>query len=160
LVKPFSEAPYLLGQSIMPESKKETSAASVGSAIFESSDSFAADFMDKVSAIHEHFDKDKDGFLSFEELASLQLVTSGSEMDGTQYGIVCQAFGCRPSQGLGIDALKLTYAAGASVDEDYEKVFGKGGKKSKSNLSPKNNSGEDDVIEVGDGIVDISSPGS
>lgn len=133
----------------------EESSSSVGAAIFETSESFAAGFMDKVKAIHEHFDKDKDGYLSFQELSSLQLITSGAEMDGKQFGMVCQALGCRPSQGLSFDALKLTYAAGASADDDYEKVFGKSKKVGKK----KAKDDDDDVIEVGDGdgVIDISS---
>jgi len=137
----------------MPESNEE-SAANVGSAIFDdSSESFASGFFCKVRAIHEHFDMNKDGYLSFEELSSLQLTTSGAEMSGTQYGMVCQAFGCRPSQGLSLDALKLTYASGASADDDYEKVFGKQKK------AAKKEDEDDEVIEVGEGAVDIS-PGS
>lgn len=150
-ISPVNKKQTFASITIMPESKKE-SAANVGSAIFESSESYAKDFIDKVRAIHEHFDKDKDGYLCFQELSSLQLITSGAEMSGTQFGMVCQALGCRPSQGLGLDQLKLTYAAGASADEDYEKVFGKPGKKDKKKKDPK----EDDVIEVGDGVVDIS----
>ena len=139
----------------MQESKKDPG-ANVGSAIFESSESYSAGFMDKVRAIHEHFDKDKDGFLNFEELSSLQLVTSGAEMDGTQFGMVCQAIGCRPSQGLGLDALKLTYAAGANVDEDYDKVFGNAGKRHNENKGAVQNKEVDEIIEVGEGGVDIS----
>jgi len=141
----------------MPESNNE-SASKVGAALFQSSDSFAMEFMDKVRLIHEHFDRDNDGFLNFEELSSLQLITSGAEMDGTSFGMVCQMLGCKPSQGLGIDALKLTYAAqGASVDEDYEKVF----QASTANAKKKaDGNKEDDVIEVGEGDVIDISPGA
>mmetsp|Transcript_28509 Transcript_28509/g.42137 ORF Transcript_28509/g.42137 Transcript_28509/m.42137 type:complete len:152 (-) Transcript_28509:230-685(-) len=148
----------------MPK-KEETESAAIGSAVFELQEngktiSFAEEFKDKVRAIHEHFDKDGDGFLCFEELTSLQEMTSGADMDGTQFGMVCQALGCRPSQGLGLDALRLTYASeGSSVDDDYDKVFGK--PSSKNNSKTKNESNkevvEDDVIEVvGDGPIDIS----
>ena len=137
----------------MPKSNKE-SASNVGAALFESSDSFAAEFMDKVRAIHEHFDKDKDGYLNFEELSSLQLITSGAEMEGKQYGMVCQALRCRPSQGLPLDALKLTYAAdGADVDQDFKKVFGKTGKKKPEEKAEIE---DDGIIEVGEDVVDIS----
>jgi|AntRauTorckE5430_2_1112549.scaffolds.fasta_scaffold41043_1 hypothetical protein len=139
----------------MPESNNE-SASNIGAALFQSSDSFAVEFMDKVRLIHEHFDKDNDGFLNFEELSSLQLITSGAEMDGSSFGMICQALGCKPSQGLGLDALKLTYAAqGANVDEDYEKVFQASttGAKKKAD----GNDEDDGVIEVGDGgVIDIS----
>ena len=139
----------------MSNSENKESETKLGSALFESSESYAAAFMDKVRAIHEHFDKDKDGYLNFQELSSLQLITSGSEMDGGQYGMVCQAFGCAPSQGLTLTELKLTYAAdGASADDDYEKVFGKSGNKTKR--KDKVNTEDDDVIEVGDGVIDIS----
>jgi len=101
--------------------------------------------MDKVRTIHEHFDKDNDDHLNFDELASLQLFTSGAVMDSNQYGMVCQALGCRPSQGLSLDAMKLTYAAdGANIDEDYKKVF------------EQQRQEKDGVIEVGEGGVDIS----
>jgi hypothetical protein len=70
--------------------------------------------------------------------------------------MICQALGCKPSQGLGLDALKLTYAAqGANVDEDYEKVFQASttGAKKKAD----GNDEDDGVIEVGDGgVIDIS----
>ena len=146
--------PYnTLSFSTMSESNDE-SASKIGAALFESNDSFAVEFVDKVKRIHEHFDKDKDGFLNFQELSSLQLITSGADMDGTMFGMVCEALGCRPSQGLSLDALKLTYATpGSGVDEDYEKVF----HATVAADSNKKDDKEDDVIEVGDGgVIDIS----
>lgn len=139
--------------STMSESNDE-SASKIGAALFQSNESFAVEFVDKVRRIHEHFDKDKDGFLNFQELSSLQLITSGADMDGSMFGMVCQTLGCRPSQGLTLDALKLTYAApGASVDEDYEKVF----QATVTADSKKKEDEEDDIIEVGDGgVIDIS----
>ena len=132
----------------MTKQENEQQANNVGSAIFESSNSYALEFMDKVRAIHEYFDKDKDGHLNFQELSSLQLITSGARMDSTQYEMVCKAFGCNAAKGLPLDALKLTYAAdGTNANDDYNTVFGTSGKGSKH---------EDDVIEVGDGPIDIS----
>ena len=101
------------------EATKEESGQNIGSSLFSKDDNddsgemvnFAEQFMDKVRAIHEHFDKDKDGFLNFQELSSLQLYTSGQALDGTMYGYICQAFGSQPSKGLSLNELKLTYAA-------------------------------------------------
>ena len=136
--------------------KKEETAQNIGAALFSGkNDSFAGEFTDKVKKIHEYFDKDKDGYLNFQELSALQLVTSGQEMDGTQYGMVCQALQVAPSKGLPLDALKLTYAAGANIDDDYNKVFNP-----VKAQKGKNESTDDDVIEVGGGggAIDISDP--
>ena len=92
------------------------------SALFE--DGTAFDMKDKVSAIHSHFDRDKDGHLNYSELRSLQLVTSGADMTTEQYKQVCAALNCHVDRGLCLNALKFTYAAeGADVDEDFRKVF-------------------------------------
>jgi Ca2+-binding EF-hand superfamily protein len=122
-------------------------------AIFESNDtSFAKEFQDKVRTIHEYFDKDKDGYLNFEELSNLQRYTSGSEMEKSVYHHLCQIFGSTPNRGLSIDHLRLTYSSdGANIDEDFEKVFGKG-----STESSKASIDDDEIIVVGEGGVDIS----
>ena len=73
--------------------------------------SFAEQFVDKIRAIHEHFDKNKDGYLNYDELSSLQLCTSGQTLDSTMYGYLCQGLGCQPDKGLSLDGLKLTYAS-------------------------------------------------
>lgn len=121
-------------------------------ALFESkSTSFAKEFQDKVRAIHEFFDKDTDGYLNFEELSNLQLYTSGSEMDKSVYHHLCQIFGSTPKQGLSLDHLRLTYSSdGANIEEDFEKVFGKEAA-DRSKIST-----HDEIIEVGEGGVDIS----
>jgi hypothetical protein len=77
----------------------------------ESGTSFAEEFTDKVRGLHEHFDLNKDGFLNFEELRSLQLMTSGEDMKPEHYEMACRALDCHPSKGLSLDALRLTYAA-------------------------------------------------
>ena len=81
-------------------------------AIFEDeNEEYAEAFRDKVLAIHEHFDTDKDGYLHFEELSKLQVATSGTGLDGDQYVMVCRALECRPNKGIPVEALRLTYAA-------------------------------------------------
>ena len=105
---------------------KEESAQSIGSSIFAATEGetggemigFAEQFKDKVRAIHEHFDKNNDGFLNFEELSNLQLCTNGQALDSTMYGYFCQGLGCQPNKGLSLDVLKLTYASeGANIGE-------------------------------------------
>ena len=49
--------------------------------------SMAEGFRDKVRALHEHFDRDKDGFLDHSELRGLQLLTSGNDMSQGQVSI-------------------------------------------------------------------------
>lgn len=113
---------------------KEESGTNIGSSLFSVSSSvedddnndggemtsFAEHFKDKVQAIHEHFDKNKDGFLNYEELSSLQLCTSGQVLDSTIYGYLCKELGCLPHQGLSLDGLKLTYASeGTSLGECF-----------------------------------------
>ncbi|CAB9505091.1 expressed unknown protein [Seminavis robusta] len=106
-----------------------------------------------VQALHEHFDKDKDGFLNFKEIGALQEATSGDAMTENQYVMVCRTLQCQPGQGISLTALRLTYAAeGTSAEEDYTKVFGKSAKEVKSKEQHT-----DDIYEVGDGGVDISS---
>eukprot|EP00978_Attheya_sp_CCMP212_P001200 scaffold2513_cov47-Attheya_sp.AAC.3 len=131
----------------------------------ESGTSFAEEFTDKVRGLHEHFDLNKDGFLNFEELRSLQLMTSGEDMKPEHYEMACRALDCHPSNGLSLDALRLTYAAdGTSIDEDYSKVFRKKGKakkkkrKAKKSSKMKDTNDDDDevIYEVGEGGVDIS----
>jgi len=152
----------------MSDQNKESqnpSASDIGNALFESSTdaaalpSFADLFLDKIRAIHEHFDKDKDGYLNFGELSSLQLITSGNTMDENTYVMVCKMLACHPNQGIGIEALKLTYAAeGSDIEDDYKKVFG-----AQANISNQKDkeqtidNGDENVIEVGTGVVDISS---
>ena len=100
----------------MSSEVKEEDAKKVGQPVF-SKDSesgeicFAEEFKDKVVAIHEHFDKDGDGYLNYEELRSLQLCTSGNDLDSSVYAMICSALGCQPHKGISIDALRLTYAS-------------------------------------------------
>jgi len=111
------------------DKKSKTSASKIGNALFDSTTaaaangdtalpSFAELFLDKIRALHEHFDKDKDGYLNFAELSSLQVCTSGNTMDRNTYAMVCKALACHPNQGVSIEALKLTYAAeGTDIGE-------------------------------------------
>mmetsp|Transcript_4732 Transcript_4732/g.9046 ORF Transcript_4732/g.9046 Transcript_4732/m.9046 type:complete len:303 (+) Transcript_4732:21-929(+) len=80
----------------------------------------------KIKEIHSYFDKDDDGFLNHEELSSLQHVTSGQTISRRKYKAVCNMFDCKPSQGLTLRALVLTYDSNgdADVDRDFDKVFG------------------------------------
>ena len=107
---------------------------------------------EKVAAIHSYFDRDGDGYLNHSELRGLQLITSDTNMDQTQYLMVCRSLACDPNNGLSLDALKLVYASeGAELDEDYSKVFTK--KETTKDTSKDNN----DVLEIGEDGVDISN---
>ena len=117
---------------------------------------------DKVAAIHAHFDRDNDDHLNYAELRSLQLVTSGADMTREQYKQVCATLNCHVDKGLCLDALKFTYAAeGTDVEEDFRKIFPDGKvkkmKMASNNKKEDNKDEDDDVIEVGEGGVDISS---
>ena len=46
-------------------------------------------------------------------------------MPRPQYVLVCKSIGCNPNDGLDIDHLRLVYASGANVEEDYLAVFSK-----------------------------------
>eukprot|EP00591_Stephanopyxis_turris_P007058 CAMPEP_0195526152 /NCGR_PEP_ID=MMETSP0794_2-20130614/27051_1 /TAXON_ID=515487 /ORGANISM="Stephanopyxis turris, Strain CCMP 815" /LENGTH=123 /DNA_ID=CAMNT_0040656775 /DNA_START=37 /DNA_END=408 /DNA_ORIENTATION=+ len=109
---------------------------------------------DMVRLLHEHFDKNKDGFLNFQELKSLQRETSGDNLDENSYVMVCRALDCHPNNGLTLDALLLTYASNgdANIEEDYLAVFPT--KEIQKQEEPKG--GVEDVFEVGDDGVDIS----
>mmetsp|Transcript_12965 Transcript_12965/g.38090 ORF Transcript_12965/g.38090 Transcript_12965/m.38090 type:complete len:147 (-) Transcript_12965:626-1066(-) len=143
------------------ESGKENEAKSVGSAIFaDAGASFSSEMADKAKLIFDHFDRDKDERLNYEELRLLQLITSGADMTPENYEMACRALQCEPRKGVTLGAMKITYAAGGTdVDADYEKVFAKTKKasKSKSPAKAKPEDEDDDVIEVGEGGVDISS---
>lgn len=118
--------------------------------LFQSDSSFAKEFRDKVRLIHEHFDKDQDGYLNFKELSNLQFYTSGSTVDSNSYGHLCKIFGTDPNQGLSLDHLRLTYSSvGANIDDDFAKVF----EESRRNIRMDQ---ADGVFEVGEGGVDIS----
>ena len=139
---------------------QEQNASDVGGAIFQ--DGTAFDMKSQVVAIHEHFDADGDGYLNYKELSSLQLITSGADMTQEQYKHVCTMLDCHPDKGLSLDALRLTYAAeGTNVEDDFKKVFPKGKVLAKpsgvSKAKKDDNDEDDDVIEVGEGGVDVSS---
>ena len=139
---------------------QEQSASNVGGAIFQDGTTF--DMKSQVVAIHEHFDADGDGYLNYKELSSLQLITSGADMTQEQYKHVCTMLDCHPDKGLSLDALRLTYAAeGTNVEDDFKKVFPKGKVPAKpsgvSKAKKDDNDEDDDVIEVGEGGVDVSS---
>jgi hypothetical protein len=134
-------------------STEETPAASV-SALFSSDDtSLAEGFRDKVAALHEFFDRDKDGFLNHSELRGLPLLTSGEEMNVPTYLMACKSIGCDPQRGISLDGLRVVYAAeGSNLEEDYQKIF-----PAKREDPAKATEKEDDVLEVGEDGVDISS---
>jgi hypothetical protein len=123
-------------------------------ALFEDGDEdFAEAFRDKVNAIHEHFDRDKDGCLNFHELAALQYRTSGIELGSDQYEMVCKALGCHPDKGVSVQTLRLTYAAdGTDLEDDYYKVFPERKKEQKKKVDD----GKEEVYEVGNDGFDIS----
>ncbi len=85
--------------------------------------------VDKLRAIFEHFDaKSKDGILDYDELAALQLATSGNKLTRDMFAQVCHAFRNQNEPkviGLTLEHIKLTYATRhAELEKDYEKVFG------------------------------------
>lgn len=79
-------------------------------------------FRDRVRSVHEHFDKNEDGHLNFEELAALQKVTEGVILSEEMYVMACKALNCTPHKGISVDALKLTYA---SEGADIGKIHGR-----------------------------------
>mmetsp|Transcript_4017 Transcript_4017/g.7473 ORF Transcript_4017/g.7473 Transcript_4017/m.7473 type:complete len:136 (-) Transcript_4017:1176-1583(-) len=134
-------------------------ASSAPAALFQNDgdNSLAEGFRDKVASLHSHFDRDGDGYLNHSELRGLQLLTSGNDMHQGQYVMVCKSMGCDPSKGLGLDALRLVYASdGTSIEEDYLKVFGKAQSGESEKETPISED-DDDVLEVGEGGVDISN---
>uniref|UniRef100_A0A7R9ZNJ3 EF-hand domain-containing protein n=1 Tax=Craspedostauros australis TaxID=1486917 RepID=A0A7R9ZNJ3_9STRA len=102
----------------MPDPQEEpVDSTKAVKAIFEdATEEFAEQFKDKVRALHEHFDKDKDGFLNLKELAALQLATDGSRLTEQNYLMACKALACDPNNGIPLPALKVTYLAeGANI---------------------------------------------
>ena len=93
----------------------------------------SADQEQKVMALHYHFDADRDGYLSYNELQNLQQTTSGAAMSVHEYTMICHALNCEPRKGISLDALRITYASvqgeggEANLDMDYDNVFGRGG---------------------------------
>ena len=90
--------------------------SSAAAALFENDGdtSMAEAFKDKVASLHEHFDRDGDGYLNHSELRGLQILTSGDDMPQGQYLMVCKGMGCDPNKGLSVEALKLVYASDGS----------------------------------------------
>lgn len=76
-------------------------------------------FRDKVRAVFEHFDTDKDDHLKFAELSALQKATAGTMLTEEMYVMACRALDCHPSTGISLDALKMTYAAEGSDIGEY-----------------------------------------
>jgi hypothetical protein len=95
--------------------QKEETSASIKPLFEDVSDDFAEGFKDRARALHEHFDKDQDGFLSFSELAALQRATDdGVRLSEDNYELACKCLHCDPRQGIPLEALKLTYMAEGS----------------------------------------------
>eukprot|EP00934_Nitzschia_sp_Nitz4_P000970 Nitzschia sp. Nitz4//scaffold17_size182527//92702//93106//NITZ4_001856-RA/size182527-processed-gene-0.18-mRNA-1//1//CDS//3329539346//970//frame0 len=109
-------------------------------------------FRDRVRAILEHFDLDKDDHLNMSELAALQRATAGTVLTEEMYVMACRALDCHPSTGISLGALKLTYASpGSDLEKDYQIIF------SSATQQPPAKSEEEPVYEVGaDGTIDIS----
>lgn len=78
-------------------------------------------FRDKVRALFEHFDTDKDSHLKYPELSALQKATSGELLTEEMYVMACRALDCTPQNGISLDALKLTYVAEGSDVGEYSK---------------------------------------
>ena len=115
---------------------------------------------DKVRAIFSHFDANKDGRLTYPELRSLQLETSGALLDGPTYCALCAGAGCPPGLGLTLEALRDMYAGGegadadTDLDEDYETVMWSQRRLSKLRQQRGPDKGQEDgsgAFEVGDG---------
>ena len=115
---------------------------------------------DKVRAIFSHFDANKDGRLTYPELRSLQLETSGALLDGPTYCALCAGAGCPPGLGLTLEALRDMYAGGegadadTDLDEDYETVMWSLRRLSKLRQQRGPDKGQEDgsgAFEVGDG---------
>jgi hypothetical protein len=95
--------------------QNEETSASVKPLFEDVSEDFAEAFKDRARALHEHFDKDQDGFLSFSELAALQRATDdGVRLSEVNYEMACKVLQCDPRQGIPLDALKLTYLSEGS----------------------------------------------
>jgi len=110
-----------------------------------------ASFRAQVRSLHEHFDKDKDGYLNFSELAALQKATDDATLSEENYLMACRALDCVPNQGIKLEALMLTYAAeGSDLEKDFKKVFGE---KDRPNPEEKE---EERIYEAGEDGYDIS----
>jgi hypothetical protein len=98
----------------------------------------------KIQKIHQHFDKDDDGYLNHSELSALQTITSGKQaISRKKYKTICNSFDCKPSQGLTFRALLMTYSSGgeASIDSDFDAVFGINRPESKDDGTHANSNG-------------------
>ena len=74
-------------------------------------------------------------------------------MNVPTYLMACRSIGCDPQQGISLDGLRLVYAAeGSNVEDDYSKVF-----PAKGEAKASDDKEEDDVLEVGEDGVDIST---
>ena len=105
----------------------------------------------KIQQIHQHFDKDKDGYLNHAELTALQTITSGQGISRKKYKTICNSFDCKPSQGLTFRALLMTYSSGgeASINSDFDAVFGI------NRTEPENN---DAIANVNESTTTTSEP--
>lgn len=72
--------------------------------------------------------------------------------------MVCKSIGCDPSSdGLNVDALRLVYASEGANIGDYMKVFGKKETNNSTNKTDSTKDKEDNVLEIGENGVDMSS---
>jgi len=85
----------------------------------EGAEDYAELLRDKVRALFEHFDTDKDEHLNFAELGALQKATAGTTLTEEMYVMACRALNCHPKKGISLDALKFTYAAEGSDIGEY-----------------------------------------
>jgi hypothetical protein len=79
---------------------------------------------EKSDALFDHFDVDRDGFLSYKELAALGKATGG-DLPEIAYGAICGEVHADPKRGVSRDELFRLYtdAGMGNVARDYNLVF-------------------------------------
>ena len=65
----------------------------------------------KSDEIFDHFDRDQDGYLNFNELRALGRATGG-DLERNTYGAICQEIGADPSKGVTKALLLIMYTPG------------------------------------------------
>lgn len=120
--------------------------------------------LQKITEIHNHFDKDQDGYLNHSELSSLQSITcngngngngnnvnsqsqseKSADMSRNKYKMICTSLGCKANKGIDLRSLVLTYESGggANIDEDYDAVFNI---KRKADVQKKPDTNDDSLL--------------